>query len=142
RQAGRSLINWIAELAVPGAALPATDWNRRVDASVFAGRFADWRWDWIDIPAIIDGAQAIYEFPLVDRDPLPRWTRGRLTLLGDAAHPIYPIGSHGSAQAILDARCLADSLAQVRRGHLRALEPVLLECAVARLPRPAGIVAR
>jgi len=142
RQAGRSLINWIAELAVPGAALPATDWNRRVDASVFAGRFADWRWDWIDIPAIIDGAQAIYEFPLVDRDPLPRWTRGRLTLLGDAAHPMYPIGSNGSAQAILDARCLADWLAQTRQGKVRALETALLEYEAERLPRTAGIVLR
>jgi len=142
RQAGRSLINWIAELAVPGAALPATDWNRRVDASVFAGRFADWRWDWIDIPAIIDGAQAIYEFPLVDRDPLPRWTRGRLTLLGDAAHPMYPIGSNGSAQAILDARCLADWLAQARQGKVRALETALLEYEAERLPRTAGIVLR
>ncbi|MGE8634769.1 MAG: flavin-dependent oxidoreductase, partial [Achromobacter piechaudii] len=107
RQQGRSLINWIAELSVPDAELSATDWNRQVDKSVFADRFANWRWDWIDIPAIIDGAQAIYEFPLVDRDPLPRWTRGRLTLLGDAAHPMYPIGSNGSAQAILDARCLS-----------------------------------
>ncbi|OZI16182.1 flavin-dependent oxidoreductase [Bordetella genomosp. 7] len=142
RRDGRSLINWIAELAIPDATLPATDWNRSVDKSVFADRFADWRWDWIDIPAIIDGAQAIYEFPLVDRDPLPRWTRGRLTLLGDAAHPMYPIGSNGSAQAILDARCLADSLAQVRRGQLRALETALLEYEAERLPRTAGIVLR
>ena len=142
RRKGRSLINWIAELAIPDATLPATDWNRSVDKSVFADRFAGWRWDWIDIPAIIDGAQAIYEFPLVDRDPLPRWTRGRLTLLGDAAHPMYPIGSNGSAQAILDARCLADWLAQAQRGRVRALETALLEYEAERLPRTAGIVLR
>jgi len=142
RRAGTSLINWIAELAIPDAALPATDWNRRVPKSVFAHRFADWRWDWIDIPAIIDGAQAIYEFPLVDRDPLPRWTRGRLTLLGDAAHPMYPIGSNGSAQAILDARCLADWLQQARQGQVRAVETALLEYEAERLPRTAGIVLR
>ncbi|MBO1114135.1 flavin-dependent oxidoreductase [Bordetella petrii] len=142
RRDGRSLINWIAELAVPGATLPATDWNRSVHKSVFADRFADWRWDWIDIPAIIDGAQAIYEFPLVDRDPLPRWTHGRLTLLGDAAHPMYPIGSNGSAQAILDARCLADWLGQARQGQVRALETALLEYEADRLPRTAGIVLR
>ena len=141
-QAGRSLINWIAELAISDATLPATDWNRRVDKSVFADHFADWRWDWIDIPAVIDGAQAIYEFPLVDRDPLPRWTRGRLTLLGDAAHPMYPIGSNGSAQAILDARCLADWLAQAHQGQVRALETALLEYEAERLPRTAGIVLR
>ncbi|WP_459617511.1 flavin-dependent oxidoreductase [Bordetella sp. 2513F-2] len=143
RRQGRSLINWIAELAVPGAHLPATDWNRRVDKSVFAHRFAGWRWDWIDVPAIIDGAQAIYEFPLVDRDPLPRWTRGRMTLLGDAAHPMYPIGSNGSAQAILDARCLADCLQQaVRSRGPRAVETALLEYEAERLPRTAGIVLR
>lgn len=139
---GRSLINWIAELAIPDATLPATDWNRSVDKSVFADRFSDWRWDWIDIPSIIDGAQAIYEFPLVDRDPLPRWTKGRLTLLGDAAHPMYPIGSNGSAQAILDARCLADCLAQAKAGNPRALETALLEYEAERLPRTAGIVLR
>lgn len=142
RKQGRSLINWIAELAIPGAELPATDWNRKVDKSVFADRFADWRWDWIDIPAIIDGAEAIYEFPLVDRDPLPRWTRGRITLLGDAAHPMYPIGSNGSAQAILDARCLADWLGEAERGKVRSAEIALLEYEAERLPRTAGIVLR
>lgn len=142
RRNGMSLINWIAELSVPDAELPATDWNRRVDKSVFADRFADWRWDWIDIPAVIDGAEAIYEFPLVDRDPLPRWTRGRLTLLGDAAHPMYPIGSNGSAQAILDARCLTDCLEQARQGQVRAVETALLEYEAERLPRTAGIVLR
>ena len=142
RQQGRSLINWIAELSVPDAELSATDWNRQVDKSVFADRFANWRWDWIDIPAIIDGAQAIYEFPLVDRDPLPRWTRGRLTLLGDAAHPMYPIGSNGSAQAILDARCLSDWLAQAEKGSVRTPEIALLEYEAERLPRTAGIVLR
>ena len=142
RRQGESLINWIAELAVPDGALPASDWNRRVDKSVFADRFADWRWDWIDIPAIIDGAEAIYEFPLADRDPLPRWTQGRLTLLGDAAHPMYPIGSNGSAQAILDARCLADWLAQAASGKVRSVETALLEYEAERLPRTAGIVLR
>lgn len=139
---GRSLINWIAELAIPDAELPATDWNRSVDKSVFADRFSDWRWDWIDIPSIINGAQAIYEFPLVDRDPLPKWTKGRLTLLGDAAHPMYPIGSNGSAQAILDARCLADCLAKSTHNRTHALETALLEYEAERLPRTAGIVLR
>src|SRR3546814_14776707 len=84
RSQGRSRINVIAELRIPEPDLPATDWNRVVDASVFADRFESWRWDWIDIPAIIQGAQAIYEFPLVDKDPLPSWTHDRVTLLGDA----------------------------------------------------------
>jgi 2-polyprenyl-6-methoxyphenol hydroxylase-like FAD-dependent oxidoreductase len=141
RQQGRSLINWIAELRVPDGAPPPTDWNKRVDRSVFAPAFADWKWDWIDIPAIIEGAATIYEFPLVDRDPLPRWTVGRVTLMGDAAHPMYPIGSNGSAQAILDARYLADCLADCGDGRSSLLY-ALKEYEAERLPRTAGIVLR
>jgi len=110
-EAGRSLINWIAELTIPGDTPPRHDWNQEVTAERFARYFDDWRWDWIDIPALIRGAAgAIYEFPLVDRDPLPQWRDGRVTLLGDAAHPMYPIGSNGASQAILDVRALADAL--------------------------------
>lgn len=112
-EAGRSLINWIAELTIPGDTPPRHDWNQEVGADRFARYFDDWRWPWIDIPALIRGAAgAIYEFPLVDRDPLPAWRDGRVTLLGDAAHPMYPIGSNGASQAILDVRALADALQQ------------------------------
>jgi 5-methylphenazine-1-carboxylate 1-monooxygenase len=141
RQEGRSLINWIAELRVGNGAMPTTDWNRKVDKSLFAAAFSSWKWDWIDIPALIDGARAIYEFPLVDRDPLPRWTFGRVTLLGDAAHPMYPIGSNGSAQAILDARYLADCMAQCITGD-NDVNYALREYEAERLPRTAGIVLR
>ena len=141
RRQGRSLINWIAELRVPDGAPPAADWNKRVDKAVFAPAFAGWKWDWVDIPALIDGAATVYEFPLVDRDPLPRWTVGRVTLLGDAAHPMYPIGSNGSAQAILDARYLADCIGDcaARGGDLLY---ALKEYEAERLPRTAGIVLR
>jgi 5-methylphenazine-1-carboxylate 1-monooxygenase len=108
---GRSLINWIAELDVPDWVPPRQDWNRQVPKTRFRERFADWRFGWLDIPALIDAAEAIYEYPMVDRDPLPRWTHGRMTLLGDAAHPMYPIGSNGASQAILDAEALANHLA-------------------------------
>ena len=112
RRSGRSLVNWIAELRVPlDATPPRTDWNRRVEKSVFRGPFESWDFGWLSVPALIDGAEAVYEFPMVDRDPLPRWTHGRVTLLGDAAHPMYPVGSNGASQAILDARELADQLA-------------------------------
>ncbi|WP_258096267.1 FAD-dependent monooxygenase, partial [Klebsiella pneumoniae] len=104
---------------------------------VFRDAFAGWRWDWIDIPALIDGAEAIYEFPMVDKDPLPRWTFGRVTLLGDAAHPMYPIGSNGSAQAIVDARYLTDCLLAERDPDY-----ALREYEAERLPRTAGIVLR
>jgi 2-polyprenyl-6-methoxyphenol hydroxylase-like FAD-dependent oxidoreductase len=109
---GRVTINWIAELRVPEGTTPAReDWNKRVDRAVFREPFARWRFDWLDVPALIDGAEAIFEFPMVDRDPLPRWTHGRTTLLGDAAHPMYPIGSNGASQGILDAEAMAEAMA-------------------------------
>jgi 2-polyprenyl-6-methoxyphenol hydroxylase-like FAD-dependent oxidoreductase len=110
---GRALINWIAELTVPEKSPPKQDWNREVSRSRFAGRFANWKFDWLDVPALIEGAQFVYEFPLVDRNPLPSWTRGHVTLLGDAAHPMYPIGSNGASQAILDAEAIANALAKL-----------------------------
>jgi 5-methylphenazine-1-carboxylate 1-monooxygenase len=146
RRRGRSLVNWIAELRRPGAL--ENDWNRKVDKSLFAGEFAGWRWGWIDVPALIDQTEAVYEFPLVDKDPLPRWSFGRVTLLGDAAHPLYPVGSNGSAQAILDARCLADSLvtycsrAVPRASTLPDAPYALREYEAERLPKTAGIVLR
>jgi 5-methylphenazine-1-carboxylate 1-monooxygenase len=110
---GRALINWIAELTVPEKSPPKQDWNREVSKARFADRFANWKFDWLDVPALIENAQFVYEFPLVDRDPLPNWTRGRVTLLGDAAHPMYPIGSNGASQAILDAEAIANALAKL-----------------------------
>ena len=142
RRDGRSRINWIAELRVPGDTPPRTDWNKKVDKSVFAGAFADWRWDWIDIPAVIEGAAAVYEFPLVDRDTLPRWTFGRVTLMGDAAHAMYPIGSNGSAQAIVDAAYFAECLGLLRDRRLSSIEHALLEYEADRLPKTTGIVLR
>ncbi|MFZ6871803.1 flavin-dependent oxidoreductase [Undibacterium sp. Di27W] len=137
RAQGRSLINWIAELRVPGGELPASDWNRKVDKATFSTPFDSWNWGWIDIPGLIAKSEVVYEFPLVDRDPLPRWTFERVTLLGDAAHPMYPIGSNGSAQAILDARYLADCLV----GEASILY-ALREYEAERLPRTTGIVLR
>jgi 2-polyprenyl-6-methoxyphenol hydroxylase-like FAD-dependent oxidoreductase len=109
---GRSLINWIAEMRVGGDKAPIPrDWNRRADKQTFAPAFKNWRFDWLDVPALIEGAETVYEFPMVDRDPVPRWSHGRVTLLGDAAHPMYPVGSNGASQGILDAAALAEALA-------------------------------
>ena len=107
---GNQLVNWVAELQRPGAAM--NDWNKPGVAQDAAAPFADWRFDWLDVPALIAGASHVFEYPMVDRDPVPRWTFGRVTLLGDAAHPMYPRGSNGSAQALIDARVLADELAR------------------------------
>lgn len=108
---GLQMINWIAELAVERDTPPAQDWSRRVETAVFREPFADWRFPWLDVPALIDGADAVYEYPLTDREPLDRWTDGCVTLLGDAAHAMYPIGSNGASQSILDAMALADAIA-------------------------------
>ena len=109
---GAALINWIAELRFPDEAVwRREDWNRRGDPADFLPRFEDWTFPWLDVPGLIKRTDVIYEYPLVDRDPVDRWTFGRTTLLGDAAHPMYPIGSNGASQAILDARTLAYRLA-------------------------------
>ena len=109
---GRSLINWIAELRFPDEVeWRREDWNRPGNLSDFLPRFESWDFGWLDVPAVIRAASQVFEYPMVDRDPLDRWTHGRTTLLGDAAHPMYPIGSNGASQAILDARTLAFELA-------------------------------
>jgi 2-polyprenyl-6-methoxyphenol hydroxylase-like FAD-dependent oxidoreductase len=108
---GKVTVNWIAELDRTEVGLAQReDWNRRGDLADFLPRFEDWVFDWLDIPAMCRAAEVSFEFPMVDRDPLPQWTHGRVTLLGDAAHPMYPIGSNGASQAIIDALTLADEL--------------------------------
>ena len=107
---GNQLVNWVAEIQRPGSAM--NDWNKPGAAQDVAALFADWRFDWLDVPALIRGASQVFEYPMVDKDPVPRWSFGRVTLLGDAAHPMYPRGSNGSAQALIDARVLADELAR------------------------------
>ena len=109
RADGLQRINWIAELSVEKG-LEREDWNRAGDPADFLPRFRGWTFDWLDVPGLIGDAEAIYEFPMVDRDPLPRWSHGRMTLLGDAAHPMYPIGSNGASQAILDVAALVRAL--------------------------------
>jgi 2-polyprenyl-6-methoxyphenol hydroxylase-like FAD-dependent oxidoreductase len=107
---GNQLINWIADLRVSVEEnIMPQDWNRRADKNKLLREFGDWDFDWLDVPSLIGEAEAIYEFPMSDRDPLPQWSFGHITLLGDAAHPMYPIGSNGASQAILDAECVAES---------------------------------
>ncbi|MEM7348237.1 MAG: flavin-dependent oxidoreductase [Chloroflexota bacterium] len=111
-QQGSSLVNWIAELKVPEWTDYDQNWINEVSKDRFYEPFESWKFDWLDVPALINGGETIYQYPMTDRDPLLRWTHGAMTLLGDAAHPMYPIGSNGASQAVLDAEVLADELAK------------------------------
>jgi 2-polyprenyl-6-methoxyphenol hydroxylase-like FAD-dependent oxidoreductase len=104
---GKFQINWVAERHMPPTyQWRREDYNRTARLEEFLPWFEDWKFDWLDVPDLIGDCPHAYEYPLVDRDPIPRWTFGRVTLIGDAAHPMYPIGSNGASQAILDARVL------------------------------------
>src|SRR4029077_15319166 len=110
-QAGQLLTNWICQMEGPGDDAPThEDWNRRVARKTVLAAFDQWRFPWLDMPALIARTPDIYEFPLVDRDPVDKWSFGRVTLIGDAAHPMQPIGSQAGSQAIIDARALTASL--------------------------------
>lgn len=104
-------INFIAERRAPKGAEATADWNRAVDPAPIVELFKDWDFDWLNVPRLIESADEILEYPMVDRDPIAKWTFGRSTLIGDAAHAMYPIGSNGASQAILDARTLAYEIA-------------------------------
>jgi len=107
---GNQLVNWVAELQKPNAVM--NDWNRPGDPAVCAEIFKNWTFDFLNVPELILKADKVFEYPMVDKNALPFWTQGRVTLMGDAAHPMYPRGSNGSAQALIDARTLANQLSQ------------------------------
>jgi 5-methylphenazine-1-carboxylate 1-monooxygenase len=109
---GHALINWVANLKEGASSLLARDWNRQADKQQLVDKYKNWNFDWLNVPEMIQNAAAVYEFPMSDRDPLPAWSFGRVTLLGDAAQPMYPIGSNGASQAILDANCITECLLQ------------------------------
>ncbi|MBR0939374.1 flavin-dependent oxidoreductase [Bradyrhizobium jicamae] len=114
RPSGKILVNWICQKTVMDRAPPREDWNRRVTKQEVLATFGAWKFPWLDLPALIEQSCDIYEFPLVDRDPVEAWSFGRVTLLGDAAHPMQPIGGQAGSQAILDARALTRALSETR----------------------------
>lgn len=111
---GNQLINWMAEIRRDNVAM--NDWNSKGDLADFLGIFKDWRFPWLDVVELISNAEQILEYPMVDKDPVSQWTFGRITLMGDAAHPMYPRGSNGAAQALVDGRTLADQLLSQSKG--------------------------
>ena len=133
---GKALINWVAEFKnAPAQPMPTQGWEYTARREDVLAPFKPFVFDFLDVPTLIRGAATIYQYPMVDRDPLPTWNFGRVTLLGDAAHPMYPTGSNGASQAIIDARVLAQEL---------ALQPSI-EAAIAaydaqRRPQTAGVV--
>jgi 5-methylphenazine-1-carboxylate 1-monooxygenase len=121
---GGGLTNWVVQVpesapcALPGDA----GWNVDADPDEVAAKVSDWNLDWLDTAAMVRASGTVFEYPMVDRDVLPWWGRGRVTLLSDAAHPLYPVGANGGSQAILDARMLADTAGPDVESWLRAYE--------------------
>src|SRR5262249_14911744 len=112
-QPGKLFTNWIVQVPVKDSGFGLEDWNRKVAAEKFSSLLADWRFPCLDVPALVAGAREIFEFPLIDRDPVPQWSFGRVTLIGDAAHPMHPTGSQAGSQAIIDARVLTQALTEI-----------------------------
>ena len=112
-QTGLSMINWIAEVTMDNAeGWKHSGWFRQVGTEEFVHHFEDWIWDWLDVPALIRQADTAFENPMIDRDPVPTWQDGPVALLGDAAHAMYPTGSNGGSQAIIDARVLGAAMVE------------------------------
>ncbi len=106
---GRQLVNWVVNIQSDTRAM--NDWNKPGRREDFAAHFSDWHFNWLDVPAMIEAAELLLEYPMCDKDPVEHWSFGCVTLAGDAAHPMYPRGSNGAAQALIDVRVLAECLA-------------------------------
>jgi len=135
--AATRLTNWVVCAQIGDASKPPPrreDWSRPGQLDEVLAHVARFRIPFLDVAALVRATPEFWEYPMCDRDPLPFWTQGRVTLMGDAAHPMYPVGSNGASQAVLDARCLADLLAS------RAPEAALAAYAAERLPKTAEIV--
>jgi 2-polyprenyl-6-methoxyphenol hydroxylase-like FAD-dependent oxidoreductase len=135
--AATRLTNWVVCAQIGDASKPPPrreDWSRPGQLDEVLAHVARFRIPFLDVAALVRATTEFWEYPMCDRDPLPFWTQGRVTLMGDAAHPMYPVGSNGASQAVLDARCLADLLAS------QAPEAALAAYAAERLPKTAEIV--
>ena len=108
---GLAAINWIAEVTVDNShGWQSSGWFEPVEIDEFIHHFEDWTYDWLDVPELLRSANIAYQNAMIDRDPVSTWIDGNVALLGDAAHPMYPTGSNGASQAIVDARVLGATL--------------------------------
>ena len=121
---GATLLNWIAELRPQGVEVDQSDWNQAASADAFMPEFMDWDFGWLNVPEIVSGALGIWEYPMVDRDPLNTWLDGCVGLVGDAAHAMFPHGSGGASQGIVDTRVLGACVQEhgVNQAALQAYE--------------------
>lgn len=118
-ETGLAEINWIAEVTFDNSkGWQGGDWNKRVELKDFLHHFDGWKHEWLDVPALLSGANEVFEYPMIDRDPVPTWQEGSAVLIGDAAHVMHPTGSNGASQAIVDARILGACM--VKNGLGRA----------------------
>ncbi|MBJ7553601.1 flavin-dependent oxidoreductase [Marinomonas spartinae] len=127
---GLATINWIAEVTMDNSqGWTSGDWNKKVDLNDFIHHFEDWDYDWVDIQGLLRGATEVFEYPMIDRDPIPTWIDNNVALMGDAAHIMYPTGSNGASQAIVDARILGAALLEhgVNSSALNAFNKQLCE---------------
>jgi 2-polyprenyl-6-methoxyphenol hydroxylase-like FAD-dependent oxidoreductase len=121
---GGGQVNWILQVpnGQPGPLQGDATWNAPATADDVLPHVAGWHLDWLDVDALIGRTPKMFSYPMVDKDPLPHWGDGLVTLLGDAAHPMYPVGANGASQSIVDARVLADELATHGFAGLRSYE--------------------
>jgi len=128
---GETLLNWIAELRYDSATVDKSDWNKKAHTDAFLDQFLDWDFGWLNVPEIVGRATDVWEYPMVDRDPIGQWVDGRVALIGDAAHAMFPVGSGGASQAIVDTRVMGSCLkknanieAALKEFEARLLAPV------------------
>jgi 2-polyprenyl-6-methoxyphenol hydroxylase-like FAD-dependent oxidoreductase len=124
-ETGLAMINWIAEVTLDkDDGRYNSGWFRPVMVEDFAHHFDGWTYDWLDVPDLLRRSDVAYENPMIDRDPVATWQDGPVALMGDAAHAMYPTGSNGASQAIMDARHLGVAMLEhgVTQAALRAYD--------------------
>jgi len=111
---GKVMINWLAYTQIPPGSPPLEAWDAAADKQACVDQYQGWTYPWLDVRGLFAATEQVLQLPNVDRDPIPRWSFGRVTLIGDAAHPMQPVGAQAGSQAVVDGRVLAASLMAAR----------------------------